>query len=42
MDMSFVFLITMGLLAAVLVAGFFQTVSAAVIQRAKDKRSAQK
>ncbi len=42
MDMSFMFLILMGFLAFVLVAGFFQTVSVAVTQRAKDKRFTQK
>lgn len=42
MDMSFMFLIAMGLLTFVLVAGLFQTVSVLVTQRAKDKRSAQK
>lgn len=42
MDMSFVFLIMMGLFASVLVTVLFQTVSVAVTQRVKDKRSARK
>ncbi len=33
MDMSFIFLVAMGILAGVLVAGLFQTVTAVVTRR---------
>ncbi len=42
MDMSFVFLITMGFLTFVLVAGLFQTVSVLVTRRAREDRFTQK
>jgi len=42
MDMSVLFLIAMGLVTVVLVAGLFQTVSVLVTQRAKDTRFARK
>ncbi|WP_281176222.1 hypothetical protein [Candidatus Nitrospira nitrosa] len=42
MDMSVVFLVAMGFLTCALVAGLFQTLSAAVIRREKDRRSTRK
>lgn len=42
MDLSIVFLIAMGFLTCALVAGLFQTLSAAVIRREKDRRSTRK
>ncbi|HRI39437.1 MAG TPA: hypothetical protein PLO50_12855 [Nitrospira sp.] len=42
MDMSIVFLFAMGFLTSALVAGLFQTLSASVIRREKDRRSTRK
>ncbi|MHC9063989.1 hypothetical protein ACYX34_15040 [Nitrospira sp. CMX1] len=42
MDMSIIFLFAMGFMTCGLVAGLYQTVSLAVMRRAKDKRFAQK
>ncbi|MFO0778995.1 MAG: hypothetical protein U0223_15510 [Nitrospira sp.] len=42
MDMSIVFLFSMGFTTCGMVAGLFQTVSVAVTRRYKDKRSVQK
>jgi hypothetical protein len=37
MDMSFIFLVAVGFLTGVLVAGFFQTVTAVVVRRVREQ-----